>query len=54
MRTDVPEGARAPPLAEALISPFSLVVGIGVSIVLYGLDPQVPMLLGVIVASLVA
>lgn len=54
MKTDIPEGARAPKLWEAVLSLLSLVVGISVSIVLYGLDPQVPMLLGVIVASLIA
>lgn len=54
MKTDIPPGARAPTLIEALVSLFSLVVGISVSIVLYGLDPHIPMLLGVIVASLVA
>lgn len=45
---------RPPTLTEALVSLIALVVGIGVSIVVYGLDPQIPMLLGVIVASLVA
>jgi len=54
MKTDIPSGARAPHLWEAVVSLFSLVVGISVSIVVYGLDPQVPMLLGVIVASIVA
>jgi NhaC family Na+:H+ antiporter len=54
METDIPAGARKPHLWEAVISLFSLVVGISVSIVVYGLDPQVPMLLGVIVSSVVA
>lgn len=54
MKTDIPEGARAPHFWEAMISLFSLVVGISISIVVYGLDPHVPMLLGVVVASLVA
>ncbi len=54
MKTDIPEGARAPTLIEALVSLLSLVAGISVSIVAYGLDPQIPMLLGVFVASLVA
>ena len=54
MKTDIPTGARMPHLWEAIISLFSLVVGISISIVAYGLDPQIPMLLGVIVASLVA
>ncbi|KGJ06436.1 Na+:H+ antiporter, NhaC family [Paracoccus halophilus] len=54
MQTDIPRGARPPTLTEALISLFSLIVGISISIVIYGLDPQIPMLLGVIVASLVA
>ena len=54
MKTDIPEGARAPHFWEAMISLFSLVVGISVSIVVYGLDPHIPMLLGVLVASLVA
>lgn len=53
MKTDIPEGARAPHFWEALISLFSLVVGISLSIVVYGLDPHVPMLLGVLVASVV-
>ena len=54
MDTTIPEGARAPHFWEATISLFSLVVGISVSIVIYGLDPHIPMLLGVLVASVVA
>lgn len=54
MKTTIPSGARAPTMFEAMISLFSLVLGISVSIVVYGLDPQIPMLLGVVVASLVA
>ncbi|MDJ0609864.1 MAG: Na+/H+ antiporter NhaC [Kiloniellales bacterium] len=45
---------RDPYLWEALISLFSLVVGIMLSIVVYGTDPHIPMLLGVLVAGLVA
>ncbi|MEZ8130974.1 Na+/H+ antiporter NhaC [Enterovibrio norvegicus] len=54
MKTDIPEGARAPHFWEAIISLLSLVVGISISIVMYGLDPQIPMMLGVIVASVIA
>lgn len=54
MNTDIPSGARMPHFWEAMVSLLSLVVGISVSIVMYGLDPQIPMLMGVIVASLVA
>lgn len=54
MNLDLPKGARLPSFMEAFISLASLILGIGVSIVIYGLDPQVPMLLGVIVASLIA
>lgn len=54
VKTDIPQGARAPTFLEALVSLFSLVVGISVSIVMYGLDPHIPMLLGVFVASLIA
>ena len=53
MKTTIPEGARAPHFWEAIISLLSLVVGISVSIVVYGLDPHIPMLLGVLVASIV-
>jgi len=53
MKTDIPEGARVPHFWEAMLSLFSLVVGISISIVVYGLDPHIPMLLGVLVASLV-
>ena len=45
---------RSPTMAEALISLFSLVVGIGVSIAVFGLSPHIPMLFGVLVASLMA
>ena len=45
---------REPTLIEALISLVSLITGIGVSIAFYGLDPHVPMLLGAIIASLIA
>ncbi|MDO6728245.1 Na+/H+ antiporter NhaC [Cognatishimia sp. 1_MG-2023] len=54
MKTTIPEGARAPHFWEAMISLMSLVIGISISIVFYGLDPHIPMLLGVFVASLVA
>ncbi|MEM7023890.1 MAG: Na+/H+ antiporter NhaC [Pseudomonadota bacterium] len=50
----LPQGARLPTLIEAIISLFSLVIGIGVSILIFGMDPHIPMLLGVIVASIVA
>lgn len=46
--------ARDPTVTEALISLVSLVVGIGVSIAYYGLNPQIPMLFGVVVASVIA
>jgi len=49
-----PPTARPPYLWEALVSLFSLVTGIILSIVVWGMDPQIPMLLGVLVASLVA
>jgi NhaC family Na+:H+ antiporter len=45
---------RAPTLVEAIISLLSLVVGIGVSIAIFGMDPHIPMLFGVFVASIVA
>ena len=54
MDLNLPAGARLPTLLEAMLSLFSLVVGIGVSIVMFGMDPHIPMLLGVIVASIVA
>ena len=54
VQTDLPQGPRAPTLIEALVSLFSLIAGISVSIAIYGLDPQIPMLLGVIVACGVA
>ena len=44
---------REPHFWEAIISLFSLVVGIMLSIVVYGTDPHIPMLLGVLVAALV-
>jgi Na+:H+ antiporter, NhaC family len=39
---------------EALISLLSLVAGISISIVVYGADPHIPMLLGVFVAAVIA
>lgn len=45
---------REPSLPLALISLFSLVIGIGVSIAIFGLSPHIPMLVGVAVASGVA
>lgn len=45
---------RDPYLWEALISLVSLVVGISISIVVYGADPHIPMLLGVFVAAVLA
>lgn len=54
MEHQATEGARLPTLAEALISLLSLVLGIGVSIALFGMDPHIPMLLGVVVSCVVA
>ena len=54
METTLPNGARMPTMWEATISFFSLVLGIGISILIFGMDPHIPMLLGVIVASIVA
>lgn len=54
MNKDLPEGARLPTTTEALISLFSLIIGISVSIIVYGLDPHIPMLFGVGVASVIA
>ena len=45
---------RDPHVWEALISLVSLVVGISISIVVYGADPHIPMLLGVFVAAVMA
>ena len=45
---------QTPSLGLALISLFSLVIGIGVSIGIFGLAPHLPMLFGVAVASIVA
>ncbi len=53
MKTDIPSGARAPHFWEAMISLVALIIGIIMSIVVYGLDPHIAMLLGVAVASLV-
>ncbi|MCZ2722922.1 Na+/H+ antiporter NhaC [Marinomonas sp. 15G1-11] len=54
MNTNLPVNARKPHFWEALISLFALISGVTFSIVKYGLDPQVPMILGVIVACLIA
>lgn len=54
MSATLPPGARMPHIWEAAISIGSLIVGISISIVFYGLDPQIPMLLGVISASVIA
>ncbi len=45
---------RDPYLWEALVSLLSLVVGITLSIVVYGTDPHIPMMLGVLVSAVVA
>ncbi len=45
---------RDPYLWEALISLVSLVAGISVAIAVYGTDPHISMLLGVLIASIVA
>jgi NhaC family Na+:H+ antiporter len=54
MENELPDGARLPTVTEAIISLLSLVLGIGISIALFGMDPHIPMLLGVVVSSLVA
>lgn len=53
MKTTIPEGARKPHFWEAILSLLALVIGISVSIAGYGLDPQFPMMLGIVVAALV-
>ena len=45
---------RDPYLWEALVSLVSLVAGISISIVKYGADPHIPMLLGVFIAAVFA
>ena len=45
---------RDPYFWEAIISLLSLVAGIMLSIVIFGLDPHIPMILGIIVAAIVA
>jgi Na+:H+ antiporter, NhaC family len=54
MEQGVPEGARMPTLAEAIFSLASLVAGIGISIVIFGMDPHIPMLLGIVVCAGIA
>ena len=48
------EGIRKPYIWESLISLLSLVAGISLSIVKFGSEPHIAMLIGVIVASIVA
>ncbi len=45
---------REPYVWEASVSMLSLVAGIGISIVIYGTDPHIGMLLGVFVSSIIA
>ena len=45
---------REPYFWEALISLLSLIVGISISLVKYGTDPHIPMLLGVVAAAIMA
>ncbi len=45
---------RLPTISEATISLLSLVAGIGISIAFFGLDPQIPMFLGVTVSGIIA
>jgi NhaC family Na+:H+ antiporter len=49
-----PVTTRLPSLAECGISVLSLVLGIGISVAVFGLSPQVPTLFGVGVAALIA
>lgn len=44
----------SPSFLWSMVSLFSLVAGIGISIVMFGLSPHIPMLFGVTVASIVA
>lgn len=53
MKTTIPEGARAPTVLEATISLVALVIGITTLILIFGLDPHITMVLGVIVASII-
>ncbi|MGF1528508.1 MAG: Na+/H+ antiporter NhaC [Candidatus Competibacterales bacterium] len=54
MNSQSSKEARLPTMTEALVSLFSLVVGISISIVMFGADPHIPMLMGVTVACIVA
>ena len=51
---DIPEEVRPPHLYEAIISFLGIVVVMSVGIVVYGVDPHIPMFVGVIIAALVS
>ena len=48
------EEVRAPHLYEAIISFLGIVVVMSIGIVIYGVDPHIPMFVGVIIAALVS
>ena len=51
---DLPNPVRAPHLYEAIISFLGIVVAMSIGIIIYGVDPHVPMFIGVIIAALVS
>ena len=51
---DLPEEVRPPHLYEAIISFLGIVIVMSVGIVIYGVDPHIPMFIGVIIAALVS
>ncbi len=51
---DIPETVRTPHLYEAIISFLGIVIVMSVGIVVYGVDPHIPMFIGVIIAALVS
>ena len=51
---DLPEVVRAPHLYEAIISFLGIVVVMSIGIIVYGVDPHIPMFIGVIIAALIS
>lgn len=52
--TGLPEKIRAPHLYEAIISFLGIIVVMAIGIIIFGVDPHIPMFVGVIIAALIS
>ena len=50
----LPEEIRAPHMYEAILSFLGIIIVMAIGIVVFGVDPHIPMFIGVIIAALIS